>query len=201
MDKNSPNRGKFILDRYTCPEFEYLKDFLWEFDEKVDGTNIRIGFDGKTVVIGGRTDRAQIPKELYECLTGLFTLDKLKQTFPYASEESYVVLYGEGYGRKIQKGGSEYISDGVNFILFDVLVGNIWLLRDSIENIGDTLEIKFTPMVGEGTIADGIKLCKDGFKSQLRDNDPEGIILRPKVRLNTRTGARIITKLKLCDFE
>lgn len=42
-----------------------------------------------------------------------------------------VTVFGEGYGVKIQKGGN-YISDDVNFILFDVrfgnggLIGSLW---------------------------------------------------------------------------
>ena len=33
---------KMIFGDYSIPEFEYLKDNLWQFTEKVNGTNIYI---------------------------------------------------------------------------------------------------------------------------------------------------------------
>ena len=38
----------------------------WEVDEKIDGTNVRIilSEDGK-ISFGGRTDRAQLPSDLF----------------------------------------------------------------------------------------------------------------------------------------
>ena len=46
------------------PTIEYLKNNKWVFTEKVDGTNIRIFWDGHSVTFAGRTDRAQIPAML-----------------------------------------------------------------------------------------------------------------------------------------
>ena len=34
-----------IMGKYALPEFEYLKNNVWTFTEKVDGTNIRIIWD------------------------------------------------------------------------------------------------------------------------------------------------------------
>ncbi len=46
------------------PEFEYLQDNEWEFTEKIDGTNIRIIFDGEKISFAGRTNKSRIPEEL-----------------------------------------------------------------------------------------------------------------------------------------
>jgi hypothetical protein len=108
-------------------------------------------------------------------------------------------MYGEGYGRKIQK-GSGYIPDGVGFILFDTFIEGWWLLRDALERIAERASIPIVPIIGEGTLDDAISLCRFGFKSVLRTEAPEGIVLKPKVELKARNGERIITKLKLVDF-
>ena len=56
---------RIIEGNYSMPEFEYLKDNQWIFTEKVDGTNIRVMWNGKDVIFGGKTDDAQIPVFLW----------------------------------------------------------------------------------------------------------------------------------------
>ena len=194
-------KGKFILSEYSTPEFEFLKDAVWTFDEKIDGTNIRVGFDGKNVEFGGRTDRAQIPVQLYNKLIELFTVEKLKEAFPNVTEEFPVTLFGEGYGDKIQKVGKLYIPDGVSFILFDVFIGGFWLYREDIEDIACGLGIDHTTIIGEGTIDEAIELVKGDLRSIINNAPAEGVIIRPKVPLLNRQGKRIITKVKCKDFK
>jgi len=50
-------------------------------------------------------------------------------------------------------------------------------------------------------LADAILWCKGKSESQLRKSAPEGLVGRPLTELFNRNGARIITKLKLRDFE
>ena len=99
--RDPKNRNKTLLEgQFSTPEFEYLKDNTWVFTEKVDGTNIRIMWDGKNITFGGRTDNAQIPATLYERLSNMFA-----EGFE-GIIDGPACLYGEGYGAKIQKGGS-----------------------------------------------------------------------------------------------
>lgn len=63
---------RIIPGRYSLPEFEFLKDNWWVFTEKVDGTNIRIMWDGTNITFGGKTDDAQIPTNLLSKLQELF---------------------------------------------------------------------------------------------------------------------------------
>ncbi len=117
------NKGRIIEGCYSTPEIEYLKDNKWIFTEKVDGTNIRIEWvRNVSRKFGGRTDNAQIPAPLFEKLEELFPLEKLDSAIK-TEDADFLTLYGEGYGAKIQKGGGYYKSDGVGFVLFDVLVG------------------------------------------------------------------------------
>ena len=196
------NRGKIIEGEYSKPEFEYLKDNQWVFTEKVDGTNIRIMWDGEKVVFGGKTDNAQLPVFLLYRLQELFEGTKKRKLFKEVfGEESDVCLYGEGYGAKIQKGGGNYIPDGVDFVLFDVKIGDWWLERDNIEDIARKFGLKVVPIIGMGTLTEMVEMTRDGFNSQWGDFLAEGIVAKPKVELKNRKGERVIVKIKHKDFE
>ena len=199
--KRDKQTNKMILGDFSTPELEYLSNSIWTFDEKVDGTNIRVIFDGNKVSFGGRKDTSIIPQHLLDKLKSVFTLEKLKNLFPNLSEGSTAVLIGEGYGEKIQKVGKHYDVDFVDFILFDVNIGGIYLLRDAVEDIANTINIKFTPIYGEGTVQDAIDIVTKGIKSPLGQLTSEGFILRPKIPMFDRMRRRIITKIKHKDFK
>ena len=190
------NNKTLLEGEYSLPEFEYLKDNEWVLTEKVDGTNIRIMFDGESITFGGKTDNAQIPAPLIARLQETFLpqLGMFKKNFPDG-----VCLYGEGYGAKIQKGGGNYRPDQ-DFVLFDVLIGDWWLHRRDVETIAVNHEIKAVPLCRFGTLADMIRDVKTGFNSKWGDFQAEGYVARPSMELKTRSGQRIITKLKCKDF-
>lgn len=196
-DLTAPGKPLNIGD-FTCPEFEFLKDAVWEFTEKVDGTNIRIEVDPTGYsVFKGREENSQIPANLVQVLRETFDplKDRLAAHFPDGA-----VLYGEGYGGLIQKVGPLYHRTP-KFVLFDVRVGPWWLQRSDVVDVASHLELDVVPVIGEGTIDDLIDLVSNGFKSIWNSNlDAEGIVARPKVELCTRGGDRIITKLKHRDF-
>lgn len=187
------NHKTFLMGQYSEPSFEYLAGNRWLFEEKIDGTNIRVHWNGERVVFGGRTDNASIPAPLMQFLTETFTVDKLKLF------DGAITLYGEGYGAKIQKGGGNYRADQ-SFILFDVCIGNLWLERTAVTDIALKLGIDVCPAYGSGSIAEAINIVSKGFKSAIGVADAEGLILRPMVELLDRRGNRIITKLKTKDF-
>ena len=187
-----------IYGEYTTPEFEYLKDNVWVFTEKVDGTNIRVMFDGEAITFGGKTDRAQIPARLLNRLNDIF-LPQVT-TFRATFINSYsVCLYGEGYGAKIQKGGGNYRSDQ-GFVLFDVKIGEWWLQRADVEAVATALNLDIVPIVGHGSLKTMVEVTQAGCQSKWGDFRREGIVARPKTELKTRGGHRIITKIKYTDF-
>jgi len=190
-----------INGEFSLPEFKYLKDNEWIFTEKVDGTNIRVKFDGKSITFGGKTDNAQIPNQLVNKLNELFLplTDEFKDIFNVNGVLTQVCLYGEGYGAKIQKGGGNYRQDQ-SFVLFDVKIGDWWLLRKDIEEIANKFSIDVVPIIGKGTITDMISKTKAGFNSWWGDFLAEGIVARPLIELKQRNGRRIITKIKHKDF-
>lgn len=175
----------------------------WHWTEKVDGTNVRciwlrdapapLGF-------GGKTDKANLHPDLMRWLAENVTQEKFAMIFPDASE---VILYGEGYGAGIQKGGGDY-SPIKKFILFDVLVGGKWWLSyENVAKIASGMGLDVVPSYGEMTLEKATEMVRDGFYSTCAVNpmkESEGLVGRPLETLFDKKGHRLITKLKTKDF-
>lgn len=194
--KRDPDtKYKTLLEgQYSEPEFEYLANLPWLFTEKVDGTNVRVHWDGHSVRFGGRTNNAQLPAFMLERLMELFPAAKMEKQF-----DGEVTLFGEGYGARIQKGGGNYKSDGVDLVLFDVYCG-MWLRRNSVVEIGDSLGIGVVPIIASGPLSKAVDMAREGFESQWGPFPAEGLVMRPEVDLLNRRGERVITKIKHKDF-
>ena len=181
------NEGIIIPSELTNKEFEYMRDCKWECTEKIDGTNIHIDLvteeDGEErVEFHGRTEKAVIPAHLMAYLVETFPLEKIRQAFDLGDQPAGVTIsiYGEGYGQKIQKCGKDYI-------------------------IASKLNVPIVPLVGSGyyTIDEAIEIVSNGFKSLVAENSDlqaEGLVLKTPCGMLDRSGQRIITKLKTCDF-
>ena len=123
------DKNIIIPSQYTCEEFSYLKDCLWECTEKIDSTNIRIYItmeagEGEEpwfygIIIKGRTDKAIIPPKLLKKIESIFFKVNWAKVFPSLTPEDTICIYGEGYGSGIKKCGKDYISDDNGFILFE----------------------------------------------------------------------------------
>ena len=190
---------KLMEGVFRNPTVEFLKDNTWQFTEKIDGTNTRIFWDGHKVQYGGRTENAQIPAHLMNKLVEMFGTDEAEQIFEQKFGETPVILFGEGYGPKIQKGGS-YRKD-VSFILFDVLISGNYQPRSSVEDIAKAFGIDVVPIIFEGTIQEGVDFVKSNPKSTMGTADMEGLVGRPKVEMRDRCGKRVIVKIKVKDFK
>lgn len=190
---------KLILNKFRDSTVEFLKDNIWQFTEKVDGTNIRIFWDGHRVSFGGRTDNAQIPAHLINRLNDLFGGETNEQMFEQKFGETPVELFGEGYGYKIQTNGYR---DDVDFILFDVMIGENFQPRESVEDIAKYFGCDIVPIVAEGTLQDGIDYVLNHRESTIAKNGAllEGVVARPKMEVRNRAGKRVIVKIKYRDF-
>lgn len=191
--------NKLIEGAYSSPELEYLSECQWVWTEKVDGTNIRVMWDGHSVTFGGRTDKAQIPAHLVNRLNELFGGTDKEEIFEQHFGNTPVILFGEGFGEKIQKGGGLY--GPVDFILFDVFIGGVWLKREDVESIASVFGIKVVPIIGIGPLPLAVDTIRRHPVSRLRDAELEGIVCRPAFELQDRRGNRIIVKIKCRDFE
>jgi hypothetical protein len=191
------NYKALLEGQFAKPEFEYLQHCDWMVDEKLDGTNIRILWNGTIMEVRGKTDNAQLHPDLISNIQEQITPDKLKEIF--GEDECQVCLYGEGVGPGIQKGGGNY-GEKKHFILFDVLAGHIWLEKGNVEDVAIKLDVKMAPIIDVCPIKNIVEMVREGFTSEYGDFIAEGIIARPIVPLTNRYGERVITKLKHSDF-
>jgi len=187
--------------------------------EKIDGTNIRIPFstkaasspigDSSYVGIGGRTANAQIPTFLLTHLQATFTMEKIAACF---DPDTNGLLFGEGYGARIQKGGGNYRPD-VSFRLFDVVVFGVdehawWLDWNNVEGIAAKLGIETVPVISRAaTLQDAVRAVRENFHSRVAFGEnngmvtrAEGVVARTDPMLFDRRGQRLVWKLKVKDF-
>lgn len=202
-------KGKIMLGYFSRPEFVYLHNLPWIAYEKIDGTNMSYYWDGHTLEIHGKTENASIPPHLYKKMESLVTKEMMEKVFPLKYDEAgneipmLVIIYGEGYGSKIQKGGGRYISNDVNFRVFDINIDNWWLELDDVKDICTKLNLEMAVPYGELTIEEAEKMVIKGFKSTISEDETliaEGLVLRPKVQLFNKRGERIMVKIKYCDY-
>lgn len=190
----------FKVDPSKLKNRTYSLIKTWQFTEKIDGTNIRCIWKDGALSFGGKTDNAQIHADLIRWLYEHVSAAKMAEIFP----DTEAVIYGEGYGAGIQKGGSYSLVK--KFIVFDVLVGGKWWL--SWENTCDVaakLDLEVVPFIGEMSLEDATAMVRRGFTSQLAASNgqsiaAEGLVGRTAEPLFDKKGARLIIKLKTKDF-
>ena len=192
--------GKIVVGEFTCPEFEYLQNLDWVGTEKVDGTNIRLCVgpaDDRELGLRGRSNNANLPGRIVEW----FEKEIVPQSERFWEQFSDgAVLYGEGYGAGIQKAGKLYLPDRVGFVLFDIRVGDWWLKREDVVEIGQHFGLDVVPVVGVRPLMDHVRTVAAGFLSHWGNFPAEGLVIQPLVPLASRNGGRIITKIKTVDY-
>lgn len=192
---------KLIYGDYRNDTVKFLANAVdWVWTEKVDGTNIRVYWDGHNISFGGRTDKAMIPVNLINYLNATFKTNEVEELFEQKFGEKEVILFGEGYGAGIQNGGG-YIRDHNEFILFDVMIGGNYQSRECVEDIATTFGLKIVPIVGIGALKDAENFVKGNPDSVIGTCKMEGLVCRPAYELLDRCGNRIIVKIKWCDYK
>ena len=200
-ERDMEGSKKLIEGKFRNPTVAMLQNLYWDWTEKIDGTNIRVHWDGHSVRFGGRTENASIPAPLVNRLNELFGGETNAQLFEQKFGETEVMLFGEGYGAKIQKGGGLYKPDGVDFILFDVLIGGLYIRRDGVEDIARCFGIQAVPIVLRGTIDEAVAFVKSKPMSTIGTAPMEGVVGRLPEELFDRRGNRLIVKIKVRDFD
>lgn len=193
---------KLIEGEFRDITVEFLKDCKWIGKEKVDGTNIRVYWDGYKVQIGGRTDRAELHIDLLKHIQSKFCTNEAEQLFEQMFGDKEVYLFGEGFGAGIQKGGGCY-SKEKSFILFDVLVGDYYLQMPNVEEIAKAFDVPVVPVMKTGTLQELVDFVKSKPNSQvaIEPYTIEGLVAVPEVEVRSRDGSRVIVKIKVEDFK
>lgn len=203
--KRDPETNLIIPGAWFDPSLQalaYSDD--WYFTEKVDGTNVRVLWDGYTASYAGRTDRASFSSVQASALAKFFAGATRETLFEQQFRGNPAVLYGELYGPGVQSGG--IYRDDLSFILFDVKVGDFWLHRDDVEDVALGLGVDSVPVIlPQNTIQDAINVVQDGFKSIVairhgKDTFAEGLVGATNAGLLDRRGNRVAVKVKHQDF-
>ena len=198
---------RLIKYKWLTDEFAYLNDLDWMWTEKVDGTGIRVIWDGYTVSFAGRKDGSEIPSHLLKYLENKFGGAENEGLFEQKFGNKNVILFGEGYGSKINSG--EQYRDDVSFILFDVEINGLWLSRAAVSDIANYFSTEIVPRITSDNGLSDVDWAMDYVmshpksrvaKANGKDCYMEGLVGTPMCGILTRTGERIQMKVKWHDF-
>lgn len=192
-------RSKYV--DVTDPRDE-LKPYMnintsWVVSEKLDGTNTRIIWDGYRLAVKGRTNSSQLQGYQNTLLKELSENGNYKFDETFGTKE--VVIYGEAFGGKIQ--GNPHDVEP-QFKVFDILVDGIWLQYEAVKDISLSLGLEMIPhytIEGWETVMEDFFDLANG--RQQSGEYFEGLVAVPAHMPLTRQGERVITKIKVADFE
>lgn len=212
MFKREETGGKkppIRVEDWVNDDVAYLRTLKWTGYEKLDGTNIRVGFWGALpwhCEFGGKDAEgvADMPEDLRGLLYTTFWspefVELVKVQFAKAFKDmTKVTLYGEAVGARIHPGSGKY--GDPHFVLFDVRIGEWWLKRPAVEDVGLGLGLSVAPPVFEGDLYRAHLRTANGMQSTFGNFTMEGLILRPQAELFNRKGERIQVKIKHQDYK
>lgn len=204
----------FVKDekfKNTMDEAQYLPEGNWIKTEKIDGTNIRIILtkpvdEKREILIGSRklilNPDDVTSKQFYDCLENV-NLNKIAEYFKETN--STVVIYGEGYGAGVQKGG--IYSPKKDFRVFDIKIGNAYQDFEFVEKVCIDNQLNIVPVLGKTRVMSYGECIESLSKFQdtlIRDGcggKPEGIVYKHEPVLLNKYGERLIFKVKFKDFK
>lgn len=112
-----------------------------------------------------------------------------------------ITVYGEAYGGKLQGMKATY-GDKLRFVVFDVKIGDSWLVVPSAEKVAQDLGLEFVHYRKCPTDIEVLNRERDLPSVQAARNiarldaPREGIVLRPLMEVVKNNGARLIAKHK-----
>ncbi|NCD07793.1 MAG: hypothetical protein EOL97_16915 [Spirochaetia bacterium] len=179
---------------------ELLKDNQWLFTEKIDGTNLRIYWDGHKLQYGGRTNNAQFSKDQIEFIEERLTNENIETIFEQKFQDVEVYVFGELFGVKIQNGGLYTNGKGLDFKVFDIEIDGVTLTYDSMTKLANELNYQYVPLVIIGTIDCAINYVLTHYTSTFSNAELEGLVGKPIGDFRDRLGKRIVVKIKRKDL-
>jgi hypothetical protein len=166
--------------------------------EKVHGTSAHISWkpeQDKVIFFSGGAEHSNFIK--------LFDEEALKEKFKKLFNVDTTV-FGEAYGGKCQ-GMSHTYGKELDFIVFDVKVGDTWLNVLNAEDVANKLNLMFVPYERITTDLEAIDRERDrdslvGAMKGNRGKMREGVVLRPLEEYKKSNGSRVIVKHKRNEF-
>lgn len=135
---------------------------------------------------------------------GLFEAEKLRESL-IALGQPEVTVYGEAYGGSVHKMSYLYGKD-LRFIVFDVLIGGVFLNVPNAEDVAKKLGLEFVAYERIPATVEAIDAQRDADSVQAVRNGigpghkREGVVLRPLIELRKNNDERIICKHKNDKF-
>jgi len=168
--------------------------------EKVHGTSAHIKWhEGNVSFFSGGAS--------HELFVSLFDKEFLITKFTELwGDAATVTIFGEAYGGKLQ-GMSKTYGDKLRFIIFDVLIGERWLVVPEATKVAEMFGLEFVPWKVISTDLDCLTAYRDSYSQVafLRgmggDKIGEGLVLRPLIEVNHSGGGRVIVKYKRDNFK
>ena len=202
-----------FTDQYISASLQEFSEqkFQWSCYEKIDGTNIRIycNYETNEFKYLGRTDKADMPTHLTPELDKMIeSVKSNKEAIKQALQSNIFVLFGEGFGHKIQKGGL-YLGKDTACHIFDSYIYYVtkeghykgfWLDEKRLDEILNILQLEKVPFIGHKTTAEAVEMAKKGFDSKYGTAKSEGLILKTHFPVFDSFGNRLIFKVKTKDF-
>ena len=196
----------------NTPELnQVLPKGKWIKTEKIDGTNIRIIFTkmdelgNRDILIGSRklilNDQDKTSKIYYDCIKGV-NLYKLKEYFK--DIKSTIVIYAEGYGAGVQKGG--IYSKNKNFRVFDIRIDEAYQDFVYVEKVCIDNQLNIVPVIDEieeitfGECISSLNRLNNTLMTDGEGGKPEGIVYKFEPVLLNKYKERLIFKVKFKDF-
>lgn len=166
--------------------------------EKIHGTSAHISWnEGEIRYFAGG--------EKHETFKGLFSEGLLHERFIQLGHPK-VVVYGEAYGGSCQ-GMNQTYGPKLQFVAFEVKIGESWLSVPQAEEIAAMLGLDFVPYVKCSTDLAVLDAERDKPSAQAvkcgieEPRKREGVVLRPLIETTKNNGQRIIAKHKGADFQ
>lgn len=207
LHKRDPADNK-VIDEFTDEIFspELLGNAGWTWREKMDGTNLRIIWDGHRAEYRGRTDRAQFSNGqtvfLDEKIKSPAFEELLEQTFG----NTEAALYAELIGNKIQ--GNPHKIVGYEIRVYDAFVAGWWLLPASVDELANDLGLGSAEIIVVAPIGHMHQVMKnvaaqsEFFEEETIESDYlEGIVGTAPGGVLHRSGTILRVKLKLENYK
>lgn len=184
---------------YREPELEYLSKNLWAYKRKLNGENMRVLWNGEQAIWNGKTNDFQTNDETTEYMNATFVEEIFEEKF---GREKQVLFFGERMAPDSQ--GNELKLEKVEFVLFDVKIGDTWLEPENLRAVAKYFNIRtcYDFMRAKDEKKNYIDTLENLINAVTRGDfkEWEGIVASPVIGLYNRKGERLICKIKNHDY-
>ena len=132
-------------------------------------------------------------EEFIEFIEENLVNENIETLFEQKFREREVIVFGELFGEKIQKGGELYTDgQGLDFRAFDVVIGNTFLPYETACRVLEGVNLEFLPLIMTGTLLEAVDFVRMNDKSVLNSKaELEGLVGKPVGDFCNRYGNRI----------